>query len=848
MKKSSNISNTTKMNARYLVFAFVMMCIFAILVLGLYNLQIVKGDQFAEKAGTQATKTLTIKGKRGMITDSEGVILAKSEKMYNVTFWRDSTQNKKSDYRAFTSSIIDTIKILEKHGNKLSVEMPMRRNEQTTDWEFFFGKGLSEETILARENMWRKNHYIQSLTKYPTAESCFNRLVERYFIDEFIDVKKDEALALQIMAVYSEMQMNLFNALPVEIAKDVEFTAVQEIEGRSMLLSGMDIKVSEKRIYPHSTLASQIIGYTGKIQNYETYYRDYQPAGYALNDYVGIEGIEKSQESWLTACITERQGGRVMEKDSNGRLTRQIDYTEPKDGNNVKLTINAAYQRRAEQAIQENVEWIRNEQEKRMQEGKWLETNKAKLDERDWEEYPARLADKGVLLVMDVYTGKLLAMAQYPTYDLNIMQNGGALARDIVMDERGLLMNYAIQTRAEPGSTFKMVTGLAALTNGVITPTTTITDEGPFMEYTSLKSEAPTCWLKDAAKKGRHIDQTIVEGLSNSCNYFFYTLGHLLYGDTGTDRLYKYATQMGLSSKTGIELNGELRSIVGNQNNLYDSTVSLTEQVTDTPIIVANAIKTHIRNFASSYGIVYDDERLNRCIKQLMDMALITSSDQFVPEARQIFMNELAMTREMVFQAALMRDLWNYLNTIKWGGSLEIQMAIGQSITLTTPVAEVRYVASLVEGNVWNLSIIDSITSPEGELLSQRSPQLFGTLDTAIPYLPYIKQGMKGVVDESGTAQRFFKGYNELQKQLWAKTGTSQITIGRIKIDIENNAWFACVTPFDHPELALVSYIPNGFSGGYSSLAARDWINWWMQEQNKVVTDISLTPGNQLTP
>ncbi|MBQ8082348.1 MAG: hypothetical protein IJ240_10690 [Clostridia bacterium] len=839
MKKRGRSEHKVNMQARYLAFLLGILASFSLLVYGLYNLQIVNGESYAASAGTQSNKTIVLKGTRGMITDAEGVILAKSEKIYNVTFQRDNSQSSASQYKEFTEAIIETIDIIKRYGGELSVTFPIQRDEETGEWVFNFGSGISEEATATRMSQWRSNHYLTARS-YPTAEDCLNRLKRRYQMADDID----EMLMLEVMAVYSEMQMNIFNSLPIVIAKDIAFSAVGEIEGRSVLLPGIGIEVGEKRIYPRSTLASQIIGYTGKIQNMESYRNEYRPAGYALNDEIGLDGIEKSQENWLTACISERQGSRVMERDNNGKLTRQISYTEPQDGNNVKLTIIASYQQRAERAIQENVEWIRDQQEEKMQDGDWLEINKEKINIRDWEEDPVRLAEKGVLIVMDVKTGKLLAMAQYPTYDLNAMVAGGEAAREIVADPRGLLMNYAIQTRAEPGSTFKMVTGLAALTNGVITPTTEISDGGKFMKYTRNEAEAPTCWTNHPEN---HKDQNIVRGLTNSCNYFFYTLGSYLYGDDGSDRLYKYAAQMGLTSKTGIELNGELRSIVGNQTNLYDPTVSLSQQVTDTPIIVANAIKTHIRNFASSYGITYDDNRLNVCIKQLMDMAINTGSDYWVLEAQKIFMQELNMTRNMVYMSALMSDLWNYLNTIKWGGSLEIQMAIGQSITLVTPVAEVRYAAALVDGNVWNLSIVDSITSPDGELLSQRTPQLFGQLENVEEFLPYIKEGMKGVVDETGTARKFFSG-RAIQSQIWAKTGTSQITVGKIKIDIENNAWFVCLTPYDDPQLALVSYIPNGYSGGYSSIAARDWIEWWMTEQNKVVSDISLTAGNELTP
>ena len=122
-----------------------------------------------------------------------------------------------------------------------------------------------------------------------------------------------------------------------------------------------------------------------------------------------------------------------------------------------------------------------------------------------------------------------------------------------------------------------------------------------------------------------------------------------------------------------------------------------------------------------------------------MDMAINTNSDDWVVNARPIFMTELGMTRTMVMQAALMTDMWNYLNTIKWGGSQEIQMGVGQSITLLTPIAVVRYVGALNStGIVWNPNIIDSIVSPEGEILSQRAATHFNVLESAQPYMQYI--------------------------------------------------------------------------------------------------------------
>lgn len=834
---------------RFWLFTALVLVVFVVLVFGLYNLQIIKGAAYSEEAGTSSIRTLPIKGIRGMITDVNSVVLAKSEKVYNVTFMREYAND---SYSAITDSILETIEIIERNGGKLSVTFPIERNADTGEYVFNFGAGISDDARATRETQWRGNHYLSSQTKYPDAGSCYERLLIRYGFKSSSTgaILRDvgQETIFKVMAVYSEMQMNLFMGKPVVIAREVSFNTVSEIEGRSMTLSCMAIEVGEKRIYPRATLACSVVGYTGAIQSMARY-NELETLGYALNDKIGLSGVEATMENWLTANITERQGSRVMEKDPQGQLTRQISYTEPTDGNTIRLTIDTVMQTVAEKAIEDNVIKVRSIQEEKMQDSKWLEKNKEKIATRDWDLYNIRLAEHGVLIVLDVKTGRVLALAQYPNYDLNAMIAGGAAAQEIVTDKRGLLMNYATQTRAEPGSIFKMVTSLAALTNGAITPTTEITDGGKFMEFTNNEAEAPTCW---ANYPNNHVNQTIVKGLSNSCNYFFYTLAALLYKNYPTDTLYKYAAQIGLTSLTGIDLPGELRSVVGNQTNLYDPTVSLSEQMTSTPIIVANSIKRHIINYAAGKGLEYSDERLNRAIKRLMDMVLVTSdaNDGWIKAARPILMEELNMTRTMVMERALMADIWVYLNDIVWGGSQEIQMGIGQSITLLTPVAVSRYVAALGNGGkVWNLQLIDSIISPDGEVLSERSPNLFNTLEGVDEFIPYIIKGMEGVVDESGTAGSYFRNWRYEAKDVMAgKTGTSQVTIGYIKIDLENNAWFVALAPKNDPEIAVISFIPNGFSGGHATQAARDFIGWYLDEKGKVVEDIDLPGGNTLAP
>lgn len=832
------------LSVRFIIAAVVIVVSFGFLIYTLYDLQIASAGQYTEKAGEQRVKAIRLTGKRGMIADVDNAVLAMSEDCYNVTFYKTAKENSTKSFQEYTQSILQTIDTIERYGSQLSVKFVIERDPNTNDWVFNFGKGVSEKTLAIRENQWRRNHYL-SAKKYPTAADCYEALLKQY---QLTDTEASEEKILQAMAVYSEMQMNIFNSEPIIIAKDIPFSAVSEITGRSMVLIGMDVQVGEKRIYPRRTLASQVIGYVGPISDSDRFKEDLKPMGYALNDTIGKDGIEKSMENWLTPNILSRQGERVMERDNQGRLIRQLSYTAPKNGNNVKLTINAAYQQEAERAILKNIENTRSEQERKMFSDSWRETNKDKLERRDFDKFPLQLAKTGAMIVLDVNTARVLAMAQYPTYDLNAMVSGGKEAADILLDDRKLLRNYCIQSRAEPGSIFKMVTGLAALTSERLKVDEQISDEGSFMKYTKNVKDAPVCWIEKGLRY-KHANLDIVGGLANSCNYFFYTCAWKLYGDTGSNLLYKYAAQMGLTTKTGIQLPGEARSVVGCQTSLYDPTVSIEEQETATPMLVAASIKKHLRNIGSSYGVVYDENRLNACIKQLMDMAVNLPSNSWANEMRPILMRELNMTRDMVWKQAVIGDIWIYLNDIKWGGGLEVQMAIGQSITLLTPAAVSRYIASIGNGGtVYNLSIIDSIVSPEGEILNQYKPSVFGKLDGVEAYLPKIREGMKGVVDDTGTAKKYFSNW-KYTDEIWGKTGTSQITIGNIKLDLENNGWFVTLTPYStQTEIAVITLIPNGLSGGLTTLANREFIGWWMEQRNKTTTETQVVPGNALMP
>ncbi|MGN0746305.1 MAG: hypothetical protein ACI4ML_06510, partial [Aristaeellaceae bacterium] len=457
----------TGMKWRFFAFVLILFAMFLYLLSGLVNLQLRQSETYSEASESGRTKTIVLRGKRGNIIDADSVILAEDELIYNVTFYKDASESSNSDYLTYTSSIINTIEIIERNGGKLAFDYVIGRNEETGEWQFNFGLGVSDSVLQKREDQWRSNNYVSSLKSFPDAASCLEQLKKRYHIVNSQEEKDarileagdkaanyqndyilDEETMLKVMAVYSEMQMNVFNSQPIPIAEDVTYETVIEVETRSMTLPGMEISVGTKRVYPKQTLASQVIGYIGKIPS-QSMWTTLQAKGYSYNDTIGRDGIESSMEDWLTQNSSLRQGSRVVERDNWSKVVRELSYTEPQDGNNVKLTLKASYQQQAERAIANNVNAIRTSQEKLMVSDDWLEANKAEIATRDWEKYPMKLAEHGCLIVLDMQD-RVLAMANYPTYDLNALVAAGDEAVAILSDERNLLLNYGIHARGTP--------------------------------------------------------------------------------------------------------------------------------------------------------------------------------------------------------------------------------------------------------------------------------------------------------------------------------------------------------------------------------------------------------------
>jgi len=844
--------NKTYLN-RYRFVALVISLLFGVLVMQLFNLQVIGYEDNLASADRKKTKTITSQGNRGTIMDVNSMTLAYDKQIYNVQFYRDPNfvptekdENGKtlSSNQVYTNSIIDVIEIVERNGGTMNTSFSLKQDEMTGMWVFVWNNNdYTASQQAARESMWRSNFYVTNVEQ----QQLFDRLCTKYRLPENLTTEQK----IQVLGVWETMQNNAFLSQPITIASNVSWETVIEIEAKALTLQGITVSVSSQRVYPNGTMGCHVVGYIGKIQNYDTYYASYKDKGYALSDLIGLDGVEKTMEDWLTACTTQRVGKRVVEIDRYGAVSRTLSTTEATDGNNIKLTIDSNLQRVVETALENNINYIRDAQEDLLRSDSWLDQNKTELQgtTRDFDSNPIELAENGAVVVVDM-EGRVLALASYPPYDPNAFIVGGDAAANVLLDPRNPLVNYAIGSRDTPGSIFKLVTATAGLMTGQLTMTETISDMGPFTLYD--KSAPPRCWVNQK-QLHKHANQTVKEGITHSCNYFFYTVGSRLYENTD-DQLYKTAALYGLTTKTGIDLPGELQGYVASQTTLYDKNkaISAAEQSTWRPSIVFNQIKKHLISVGEDYKMTFEEEKLNKCVKRLMDMAVDFNQGDWLPEIRAILMEELDMPREMVYLQIVAGDTYIKLNEIKWGGSEAIMAAVGQSITSVTPVALARYVAAVANGGkVYDLRLIDSIISPDGEVLSQSTPILASEIvgDSVDEYLAYIREGMSGVAEGDGTAERFFSDsqYADVQQYIAAKTGTAEKT----RIDLENNAWMVAFAPYDpddpsiEPEIAICVYIPHGYSGSYCSLTVRDIVDYHL-EHRLLDTEDFMAPSNSL--
>ena len=306
---------------------------------------------------------------------------------------------------------------------------------------------------------------------------------------------------------------------PIRIKDDVGPDVVTKIKEHQSDLPGVIIEIQSVRNYVNNELGAHIFGYVGEISEAELEKR--KAEGYKPGDIVGKAGLEKVYDKEIRGV----DGGSQVEVDVTGRPVRMLGKKEPVLGNSLVLTIDAKIQKAAEKAMDNRLNYLQ----------KKLGNINAKA---------------AAAVVMNPQTGEILAMVSRPTFNPNLF-NGGISTKDwkaINDNPFNPMENRAIAGEYPPGSTFKIITGTAALELNKVTPEEKILDSGHYRGKGNALNEA-LGWID------------FKTALAKSDNVYFYQMGERV----GIDNLAKYARLFGLGSRTGINLPGEASGLVASR-------------------------------------------------------------------------------------------------------------------------------------------------------------------------------------------------------------------------------------------------------------------------------------------
>lgn len=490
-------------------------------------------------------------------------------------------------------------------------------------------------------------------------------------IPEEVIVKLAGILKMNPAEIHEKLKQHNGTFEPVRIKTDLGPDVVTKIEERRAELPGVVIEIQPIRNYIHNELAAHVFGYVSEINDEEL--ERLKKDRYKSGDILGKFGLEKVYDRELRGI----DGGGQVEVDVTGRPVNVLGKKETIPGKNLILTIDYRIQKAAEAAIDEQL--------------RYLQTKTEFVN-----------AKAAAAVAINPKTGEVLAMVSRPAFNPNLFAGGISVKDWKVLNENPHhpMDNKAISGEYPPGSTFKLVTGAAALELGKVTPEEKILDTGHH-------------WI---IPKGNAMGEALGwinfhEALSKSDNVYFYEMGNRL----GIDNLEKYARMFGLGQATGIKLGGESDGLVAN------------------------------RRYKEK---VYNEE---------------------------------------------------------WYLSETFDAAIGQGFQLVTPLQIAMLMGEVANGgHRYRPYLVSKITSANGEVLQSFGPEEVGKLEISSRTLTLIREALRDVALEGGTAAETFKDF---PVPTAGKTGTAENSHG------QDHGWFVCYGPYEDPRIVIAVIVEQGGFG-----------------------------------
>ena len=510
-----------------------LLCIGAVL----YDAQVVNGAYWAERSKIKITETETVDGARGQILDRYGRVLVSNQVTYQVTL----NPSVMGDNRGqIISQLIDAAR---RSGISWEDNLPISSQPPFTyvgDSPFYavsrdddgnLKKTLTRLGRLAVKMKWISGDPTSTTQQVslPSADELLGKMCASFGIagegaldpskhDEVSvlnigDMSPQQARAIAGVLYETYLRSKDIYYIPYVFAEDVDIDFISQVKERK--LAGVNIDAVTKRQY-NTPYAAHLLGSIGPIyqeewDRYKTIDLDGDgEADYEMDDRVGKSGAESAFESYLRGT----PGLRQVDRDTSGRAVDEVWITQPDPGHNVILTLDIDLQQVVEEALAHGLPKLASDE-----------------------------VEGAACVVLDVNNGDVLAAASYPTYNLTTYS---ADYNENAANPLRPFLNRAFMGLYAPGSTFKMVTAIAGLEEGIVTPRTIIEDNG---RYTYYNKNGPMCWIYRQYFR-THGKQTVTDAIKNSCNIYFYDVGRQL----TIDRLQEYAGYFGLGQKTGIEL------------------------------------------------------------------------------------------------------------------------------------------------------------------------------------------------------------------------------------------------------------------------------------------------------
>lgn len=916
---------------RFNVYFILMGVIFTVIILRLFYIQVYKHDDYQEKADTTATKFISEKAPRGNIYDNQGNILATNKQTYIVTY-TSTTEAEKSFFQTVDllddiigENLIDDLKIKVDDSDKpyFKYSSTDDTNKESERLRFLKDRGFNDdvqkELFPDSDNTDLKENQISEINEKlldMSDEDIFYGLVKRYNLIKLVDndpseEKKKEYddmsgkdLTNIILKQYSMKKIRTYmvvkdalyiqgikNKDNITLAKNIDKDTASIVYQRLNDLPGVDVNTEPVRYYPYNNLASSVLGYISSIDS--TNAEEYELRGYdTSSDLVGVSGIEKAFEDQLKGV----KGGTTVKVNSKGRVTQNLFKLESYPGNNVHLTIDKNLQSVAQEALKDSIAY-------------------ATTTSDNGHSYSG--ANRGAAIAVNVKTGEILASVSYPNFNPQDFA-GGKLSEEkrneyfnpdytayaqYIINKFGLkknvddlfplnedgsrtdkydiypkpLFNYATQGLIPPGSTFKLMTALVGLEEGVITPYDTIYDSGVFNIHPDVygKRFGAKCW-----KAGGHGSLNVKGAIEQSCNFFFYEVAYKLYekglseGLTKTEALNavsKYAWRFGLgydpdnpnsSKTTGIEIEnsdmyGQTYNFKTNKENYVKTSKYALRDILESgyydaanktfcPFDYSDSeddgeelkkakaeLKSKIKDELKKVG----DEELNidKFESEIIDNVtdIMNLSDKYKINLAAYSQSTTIEKQAKIVANVIATHTISTIGTEITSPAGQVYGAIGQGINNFTPMQLAQYISTLAnKGTRYKLHYVSKITSPDGEVIQEFSPEILDKVDISDTTWNTIVAGMENVNDgQDGTAAIAFAGFPTNIIKTAGKTGTADFRDDQYEVGRAPYATYVGFAPAEDPEIAVVSVIYDGGHGGNAARVARAIYEEYFKDQ-----------------